>query len=145
GLLYIMFLSGLEIDMKDFRNNALKSTFLGLTGFLIPMVLGTLAGIYVLDFSVLTSVLLASLFASHTLITYPIVSKLGIAKNLAVNISVGSTLITNILSLLVLAVVVGMTTGELSRYFWLEMALSFTAFTLVIVYLFPKVGHWFFK
>jgi len=145
GLLYIMFLSGLEIDMKDFRNNALKSTFLGLFGFLIPMVLGTLMGVYVLDFSVLTSVLLASMFASHTLITYPIVSKLGIVKNLAVNISVGSTLITNILSLLVLAVVVGMTTGELSRFFWLEMALSFAAFTLVITYVFPLIGHWFLK
>jgi len=145
GLLYIMFLSGLEIDMKDFRNNALKSTFLGLVGFSIPMVLGTLVGIYALDYSVLTSVLLASMFASHTLITYPIVSKLGIVKNLAVNISVGSTLITNILSLLVLAVVVGMTSGELSRFFWLEMALSFAAFTLVITYVFPLVGRWFFK
>ena len=145
GLLYIMFLSGLEIDMKDFRNNALKSTFLGIVGFLIPMVLGTLMGVHLLDFSILTSVLLASMFASHTLITYPIVSKLGIVKNLAVNISVGSTLITNILSLLVLAVVVGVTTGELSRFFWLEMALSFAAFTLVIVYVFPLVGRWFLK
>jgi len=145
GLLYIMFLSGLEIDMKDFRANAYKSTFLGLTGFLIPMGLGTLAGIHLLDFSPMTSVLLASMFASHTLITYPIVSKLGIAKNLAVNLSVGSTLITNVLSLLVLAVVVGMTEGELGRYFWLEMALSFVAFTLVIVYVFPLIGRWFFK
>lgn len=145
GLLYIMFLSGLEIDMKDFRNNALKSTFLGLTGFMIPMILGTLLGIHVLDYSVMTSVLLASMFASHTLITYPIVSKLGIVKNLAVNISVGSTLITNILSLLVLAVVVGMATGELGRFFWLEMAVAFAAFTLVIIFLFPRVGRWFFK
>src|SRR5690606_30626844 len=91
GLLYIMFLSGLEIDMKDFRNNALKRTFLGLVGFATPMVLGTLVGLYALDYSLLTSVLLASMFASHTLITYPFVSKLGIVKNLAVNMSVGST------------------------------------------------------
>lgn len=145
GLLYIMFLAGLEIDMKDFRTNALKSTLLGLYGFLIPMILGTLAGVYILDYSVMTSVLLASMFASHTLITYPIVSKLGIAKNLAVNISVGSTLITNVLSLLVLAVIVGMSTGELSSFFWVIMAISFVTFTLVIVYVFPIVGRWFFK
>src|SRR5690606_32299333 len=145
GLLYIMFLAGLEIDMKDFRTNALKSTLLGLYGFLIPMILGTLAGVYILDYSVMTSVLLASMFASHTLITYPIVSKLGIAKNLAVNISVGSTLITNVLSLLVLAVIVGMSTGELSSFFWVTMAISFVTFTLVIVYVFPIVGRWFFK
>ncbi len=145
GLLYIMFLAGLEIDMNDFKTNALKSTLLGLYGFLIPMLFGTLTGIYILGFSPMTSVLLASMFASHTLITYPIVSKLGIAKNLAVNISVGSTLITNVLSLLVLAVVVGMNTGELNQYFWIIMAASFVAFTLVITYLFPLIGRWFFK
>lgn len=145
GLLYIMFLAGLEIDMKDFKTNALKSTLLGLYGFLVPMVLGTLVGIYLLDFSVMTAILTASMFASHTLITYPIVSKLGVTKDLAVNISVGSTLITNILSLLVLAVVVGMSTGDIDRNFWLVLATSFIAFTLVITYLFPIIGRWFFK
>src|SRR5690606_13697981 len=82
GLLYIMFLAGLEIDMKDFKTNAIKSTLLGLYGFLVPMVLGTLGAMYLLDFSFMTSVLLASMFASHTLITYPLVSKLGVTKDL---------------------------------------------------------------
>ncbi|MFW5886527.1 MAG: cation:proton antiporter, partial [Bacteroidota bacterium] len=59
GLLYIMFLAGLEIDMNDFKKNAGKSTLLGLYGFFIPMILGTLVGIYFLDFSIPTSVLLA--------------------------------------------------------------------------------------
>ncbi len=145
GLLYIMFLAGLEIDMNDFKANAVKSTLLGIYGFLIPMVLGILVGLYVLGFSPMTSVLLASMFASHTLITYPIVSKLGIAKNLAVNISVGSTLIANVLSLLVLAVVVGMTTGDMDHKFWIVLAVSFVAFTLVITYLFPIMARWFFK
>lgn len=145
GLLYIMFLAGLEIDMKDFKTNAIKSTLLGLYGFLVPMVLGTLAGVYILGFSFMTSVLLASMFASHTLITYPIVSKLGVTKDLSVNISVGSTLITNILSLLVLAVVVGMSTGDIDHNFWLVLAASFIAFTLVITFIFPIIGRWFFK
>lgn len=113
GLLYIMFLAGLEIDMNDFKNNATKSITLGLYGFFVPMILGTLTGYYLLKFSLMTSVLLSSMFASHTLITYPIVSKLGISKNRAVNISVGSTLITNTLALLILAVIVGMTSGEI--------------------------------
>src|SRR5690606_14005336 len=145
GLLYIMFLAGLEIDMKDFKSNAIKSTLLGLYGFLVPMIFGTLVGIYLLDFSFMTSVLLASMFASHTLITYPLVSKLGVTKDLSVNISVGSTLITNILSLLVLAVVVGMSSGDIDHNFWLVLAASFIAFTLVITFLFPIVGRWFFK
>ncbi len=145
GLLYIMFLAGLEIDIYDFKRNVLKSTLLGLYGFTIPMVLGTLTGIFVLHFSVITSVLLASMFASHTLITYPIVSKYGISKNLAVNTAVGSTLITNILALTVLAVIVGMTKGEINSMFWLRLTLSFAAFSLIIVYLFPLLSRWFFK
>lgn len=145
GLLYIMFLAGLEIDMNDFKKNAGKSTLLGLYGFFIPMILGTLVGIYFLDFSIPTSVLLASMFASHTLITYPIVSKLGISKNRAVNISVGSTLITNILALLVLAIIVGMSDGEINSYFWIRLVVSFIIFTLLIIFLFPIIARWFFK
>ncbi len=145
GLLYIMFQAGIEIDMADFKRNALKSTFLGLTSFVLPMILGTLTGIYILNFSFITSVLLASMFASHTLITYPIVSKLGITKNRAVNITVGSTLITNILALLVLAVVVGMTSGQIDQFFWLKLSGSFLLFTFVVLLVFPIIARWFFK
>ena len=145
GLLYVMFLAGLEIDMNDFRKNAGKSTILGLYGFIIPMIIGTLTGTLILKFSLLTSVLLASMFASHTLITYPIVSKLNITKNRAVNISVGSTLITNILALLVLAIIVGMSTDGIGKNYWLQMLFSFIAFTLIVVFIFPIIARWFFK
>lgn len=145
GLLYIMFQAGLEIDMNDFKKHALKSTMLGLYGFFIPMILGTILGVVLLGFSYPTSVLLASMFASHTLITYPIVSKLGITKNTAVNISVGSTLITNILALLVLAIIVGLSTGEINSAFWLQLLVSFIIFTLIITFIFPRIARWFFK
>lgn len=145
GLLYIMFQAGIEIDISDFKRNAFKSSFLGLTGFFIPMILGTLTGYYILNFTLITSVLMASMFASHTLITYPLVSKLGLAKNRAVNITVGSTLITNILALLVLAVVVGMTTGTINSWFWIKMVALFFTFTLVILVIFPLLARWFFK
>jgi Kef-type K+ transport system membrane component KefB/nucleotide-binding universal stress UspA family protein len=145
GLLYIMFLAGIEIDIADFKKNAFRSTFLGLTGFLFPMTIGTLTGYYILNFSFITSVLLASMFASHTLITYPIVSKLGITKNRAVNITVGSTLITNILALLVLAIVVGATKGEINQGFWIKLIISFIIFTSIISFGFPLIARWFFK
>ena len=87
GLLYIMFLAGLEIDMGDFKRNSLRSLTFGLYTFCVPMALGIVAGYYLLGFSWLTSVLLASMFASHTLIAYPIISKLGISKNNAVCIT----------------------------------------------------------
>lgn len=145
GLLYIMFLAGLEIDLGDFKKNSRKSLVFGLYTFLIPIILGVLAGIYVLGFPVPTSVLLASMFASHTLIAYPIVSKLGVAKNQAVNITVGGTMITDTLALLVLAVIVGMAEGEVTAEFWIRLSLSILVFGLIVLLLFPIIGRWFFK
>ncbi len=145
GLLYIMFLAGLEIDLVDFKKNSSKSLVFGLLTFSIPMTLGTLAGLYILKFSVLTSVLLASMFASHTLITYPIISKLGITKNRAVNITVGGTMITDTLALLVLAAIAGMATGEVNNAFWIRLSVAIIIFGLIIVLLFPIIGRWFFK
>ena len=145
GLLYIMFLAGLEIDLGDFKKNSRKSMVFGLFTFLIPMLLGILAGIYILQFSVLASVLLASMFASHTLIAYPAVSKLGVAKNKAVNITVGGTMITDTLALLTLAVVVGMSTGEINAQFWIRLGISILLFGLVVLLVFPIIGRWFFK
>ncbi|MGK6342597.1 cation:proton antiporter [Chryseobacterium sp. DT-3] len=145
GLLYIMFLAGLEIDMGDFKKNKWKSLTFGLYTFIVPFVLGYLGGYYLLHFSILTSILFASLFSSHTLIAYPLVSKLGIAKNKAVNITVGGTMITDILALLVLAVIVGMSQGDVGTEFWLKLSVSFIVFALIVLIVFPIIGRWFFK
>ena len=145
GLLYIMFLAGLEIDMGDFKKNKWKSLAFGIYTFAVPFALGYLGGYYLLNFSVITSILFASLFSSHTLISYPLVSKLGVAKNLAVNITVGGTMITDIMALLVLAACVGMAQGEVGQEFWMKLSLSILAFGLVVLVAFPIIGRWFFK
>lgn len=145
GLLYIMFLAGLEIDMGDFKKNSGKSLVFGMYTFLIPMGLGIFAGFYILHFSWETSVLLASMFASHTLIAYPIVSKLGITKDKSVTITVGGTMITDTLALLVLTVIVGMATGQTGNYFWARLGVSVILFALFVILVFPLVGRWFFK
>ncbi|PKP50720.1 MAG: sodium:proton antiporter [Bacteroidetes bacterium HGW-Bacteroidetes-11] len=145
GLLYIMFLAGLEIDLAEFKKNSNKSLVFGLYTFIIPMTLGTLSGLYILNLSVLASVLLASMFASHTLIAYPIIAKLGVTKNRAVNISIGGTMITDTLALLVLAVIVGMATGEVNQAFWTRLSISILVFGLIVMFLFPIIGRWFLK
>ena len=145
GLLYIMFLAGLEIDMGDFKKNSGKSLVFGMYTFLIPMILGTVVGLWVLDFSMETSVLLASMFASHTLIAYPIISKLGISKNNAVSITVGGTMITDMLALLVLTIIVGMATGNADNAFWIRLGVSIVIFALIVLLVFPFIGRWFFK
>ncbi len=145
GMLYIMFLSGLEIDITDFRRSRFMIGTFGLYTFIVPMALGIPLGMYVLGYSVPTSVLMASLFASHTLITYPMVSKMGIARNFAVRAAVGGTMITNTLALLVLAVIVGMVKGELTWLFVIRLVISTIIFLVLIWALYPLIGRWFFK
>lgn len=145
GLLYIMFLAGLEIDLIDFKKNSKKSLIFGMYTFLIPMALGIVAGLFLLDLGWATSILLASMFASHTLIAYPIISKMGVVKNRAVNITVGGTLITDTLALLVLAVIVGMSKGEVTLFFWSKLIISLIAFASVVMLVLPKIARWFLK
>ncbi|QCR23998.1 cation:proton antiporter [Pontibacter sp. SGAir0037] len=145
GLLYIMFLAGLEIDMNDFKKNRTKSLIFGGFTFAIPMVLGTVVSFFLLQFSLLSSVLLASMFASHTLLAYPIVSRLGVTKNRAVNITVGGTIITDTAALLVLAIITAATRGELGSEFWIRLCISLAIFSFIVLWGFPRFTRWFFK
>ncbi len=145
GLLYIMFLAGLEIDMADFKKNKYKSILFGLFTFSIPMTMGTLVSYYLLEYSILSSVLLASMFASHTLIAYPIVSKFGVIKNRAVNVAVGGTMITDTLTLLVLAIVVGIVKEGVGKEFWITLGISLAVFAFIVLVLIPIVARWFFR
>ncbi|MDR0206526.1 MAG: cation:proton antiporter [Bacteroidales bacterium] len=145
GLLYIMFLAGLEIDRTEFKKNSWKSLIFGFYTFAIPMGIGYLAGVYVLGFGMLSSILLASMFATHTLIAYPMISRMGVAKNRAVTITVGGTVITDTLALLVLAVVAGMATGDISEDFWYRLSISLVVFIAIVIFIYPFVIRWFFK
>lgn len=145
GLLYIMFLAGLEIDLAEFKKNKWKSMGFGAYTFFIPFTIGIAAAHFILDFNWLTSFLFASIFSSHTLISYPLVSKLGVVKNRAVNVTVGGTVITDIATLLVLAIVVGMTTGEVNAAFWTKLSVGIILFAAIVLFGFPIIARWFFK
>ncbi|MGL5272626.1 MAG: cation:proton antiporter [Phocaeicola sp.] len=145
GLLYIMFLAGLEIDLNEFIKNSRKSLTFGLLTFSIPMTLGILGGVYLLNMSLISSVLLASMFASHTLISYPIITRLGVKRNRAVTVTVGGTMITDTLALLLLAVIVGMSKGEVGVDFWVRLSVSVILFAATIWFVFPLIARLFFK
>lgn len=145
GLYYIMFLAGLEMDMVDFAKNRWRSLLLGVLSFLIPISLGIVANVWLLDYALATSVLLASMYASHTLVTYPIVIRYGIARQRSVSISVGGTAFTDTLTLLVLALVSGFYKGETGQLFVVWLALKTVAVGAFIIYCFPKIGRWFFR
>jgi Kef-type K+ transport system membrane component KefB len=119
GLLYIMFLAGLEIDFRDFQRNRNKSLVFGFLTFAIPLSIGTLSTLYVLNFPFNSALLLASMYATHTLISYPIVSRLGITKNEAVTITVGGTIITDTAALLLLSFkILRLNYPFLFHFFW---------------------------
>ncbi len=145
GLLYIMFLAGLEIDLAEFKKNKKKIIFFGLTTFILPLGIGSLACYYVLGYGMLSSLLLASMFSTHTLVSYPIASKYGVARGRAVTLTIGGTMITDILALLILAGIAGITKGEVSSGFWVQLSVSSLVFVGIVFYVFPVVIRWFFK
>lgn len=145
GLIYIMFTAGLEIDLEEFKKNRVKSLVFGLLTFIFPMLLGIPVAYYLLEFSFASSLLLASMFASHTLLAYPIASKYGIARIRSVTLSIGGTIITDILALLVLAAVTGMVKGEIGSAFWLRLGISTLIFGAIVFLVFPQIARWFFK
>lgn len=145
GLYYIMFLAGLEMDMEDFKKNKSKGVVFGLLTFIIPMVLGTWSSMELLGYGLTTSILLASMYASHTLVTYPIISRYGLSKLRSVNITIGGTVVTVTLALLILAIISGMFKGESDSLFWIMMGVKVTVLTLIIIFVFPLIGRIFFR
>lgn len=145
GLLYIMFVAGLEIDLNDFKKSRNKSIVFGLITFLVPLTIGAMACYYLLDYPLQSSILLASMFATHTLIAYPIASRLGITRNEAVTVTVGGTIITDTLALLILAVIAGSASGDLNYFFWIKLFISLLIFVAVVLWGFPKAARWFFR
>ena len=144
GLLFLMFMAGLETSLNDLKYNADKAAIFGIATFAVPMVLGTAAMLW-LNYSLLAAILVASCFASHTLLALPVVSKLGIMRSQAVTVTLGGTLITNILALLVLAIVVKAHQGNLTLGFWLFLIPSLCLYTFATLWGVPKVGRWFFR
>ncbi len=174
GVLYIMFLAGVDMDMDDFRQNRVKSLVFGLFTFFIPMILGVGTGYFLMDnifsqlvgdtaqitwssgelpsqatflkYVILSAVVLASMYASNTLIAYPIVSRLGVSRNRSITITIGGTMITTILSLLVLVISLEMVKqGSIDYLFWVEFAVSNILFAVFMFVLIPRIGRWFFK
>ncbi|WP_427874701.1 cation:proton antiporter [Flavobacterium sp. MMS24-S5] len=145
GLLYIMFIAGLELDMNEFKANRNKSLLFGFFTFILPLSIGFPVCFYLLKYDFNASFLTASMFATHTLVAYPIVSKLGIAKNQAVAITVGGTILTDTAVLIILAVIMGSSQGNLNQAFWVKLIISLAIFSAIMFLIIPRVAKWFFK
>lgn len=146
GLLYLMFLAGIEIDMYHLKKNIRKGAIFGLFTFVIPLAAGTAVAMSCLGLNAMASVLLASMFAAHTLIAYPIVSRLGLTKSSPVVIAIAGTIFTVLGSLMVLAGIAGTAaTGHFDITSLLKLFANLIIYCLVTLYIYPRLTRWFFK
>ena len=145
GLLYIMFIVGLELDLKEFKANQNKSVVFGIFTFIIPLAIGYPVMRYLLGYDVYASFLTASMFSTHTLVTYPIVSRMGVSKNQAVAITVGGTILTDTAVLIILAIIINSHEGAFELQFLLKLLISLIIFSSIVFFIIPKIAKWFFE
>lgn len=139
GMLYIMLQAGIEIDLNNFSQYRRQALFQGVLSFLLPFLLGLATSRWILGFEWNTSMLLGAMYGSHTLMTYPIVSRYGVQQQRSVNIVVGGTMLTITLSLLVLAALKGKLLSTTDTSFWWTFALRTAVFAVVVLQLFPFI------
>lgn len=146
GLYYIMFLASLEMNLQDVQKIKGRALALGLLSFAIPMAIGFGVNRAVLPgYAVAAAVLMAAMYASHTLISYPIVLRYGISRLPSVSIAVGGTIVADTLTLLVLAVVGGMFKEQVTGLYWLWLVVKVMLIGAGILIAFPAIGRWFFR
>ncbi|MGB3494123.1 MAG: cation:proton antiporter, partial [Elainellaceae cyanobacterium] len=144
GKIYLMFVAGLEIDLEQFRQTRNRSLTFGFATFLIPLIVGTLIG-QIFGFGLNTSVLLGSLLASHTLLGYPIVQRLGVVKNEAVTVTIGATIFTDIAALLVLAICISIHAGEFSAASLIIQLSVLAIYAVLVLFGFDWAGKEYFR
>ncbi|MFS8884895.1 cation:proton antiporter [Synechococcus sp. H70.2] len=144
GVVYLLFVAGLEIDLEQFRQTRNRSATFGVLTFAIPLTVGTAIG-RLFGFGWNAAILLGSLFASHTPLGYPIVSRYGLVRNEAVLVTIGGTIFTDIASLLVLAVCVGIHGGEFSLWSLVRLLGSLLLYAAAVLFGVDWLGQRFFR
>jgi len=144
GLIYLMFSAGLEVDFHQFMRVKGKSAVFGLLTFTIPQLFGMALG-FIVHIPLLGCILLGSAFASHTLLAFPILTRLGVTKNEAVAVTAGATILTDIGAFIILAIVLGAEGGKLEIGYFIKLLVLLIIFALAILFILPRLGKWFFQ
>ena len=145
GLLYIMFIAGLELDPEKLKISRKNSFVFGFFTFIIPFTLGMIISIYLLHLGFTASMLVSIMFSTHTLVAYPIVRKLGINRDASVLTAIGGTIITDTLVLIILSFITQRFSESQFAIQIIKIILFFGIYLIFIFYSFPKIARWFFK
>jgi Kef-type K+ transport system membrane component KefB/mannitol/fructose-specific phosphotransferase system IIA component (Ntr-type) len=144
GLVYLMFLAGVELDLQEFRRRRGRSALFGALTFALPLA-GALAASLLMGYPLRTAVLLGAIFATQTLVAYPLVLRYGILRNEAVTVTVGATIITDVAVLLVLAVIAASSAGSLDLGFWVGLLVPLGIVAATVLFGLPAATRWFFR
>ena len=145
GLLYIMFLAGLEMDLESVKKNSQRIVLFGLLTCLVPLLVTYFMAIWLLDYTSQASFLLGCIMASNTLITYPIISRYGLQRHSSVMLSVGSSMLSLFLALMMLAALAASYGEEAGFGFWVKFLLRFFGFCLVLAWAIPRLSRYFLR
>ncbi len=144
GKVYLMFVAGLEIDLSQFRKTRNRSLVFGFCTFIVPIITGIIIGRW-FGFGWNGSLLIGSLLASHTLLAYPIVRRLGVVQNEAVTVTIGATIFTDTAALVILAICVGINKGEFTALTLINQLVTLSLYCFVVLWGFDRVGKTFFQ
>lgn len=145
GLYYIMFLAALEMDMEGMKKNKSRLLIYGLLTCFIPFTLTYFMSIHLLHYSTKASLLLSCIMASNTLIAYPIVSRYGLQQKQSVTLSVGSSMLSLLIALVILAGLVASFGEHDGVLFWIFFAAKFAAYCGFMIFLIPRLTRWFLR
>ena len=145
GLLYIMFLAGLEMDLESVKRNSSRFLTFGLLTCLVPLALTFVMSAWLLDYSPTASFLLGCIMASNTLVAYPIISRYGLQRDPSVMLSVGSSMLSLFMALLMLAALAASYGEDAGVTFWLLFILKFILFLALSIWLIPILARYFLR
>ena len=145
GLVYLLFIVGVDLDLRQFISNPQDAALFGLASFTLPLIAGTAAGVFVLELDIWAAFLLAAVFSSHTLLAYPIIDKLELGKNDAVTSAFGGILFSDTLALVILVIVIAGFEGGLSIAIFAQVALFLAILFGGIWLVVPRIAKWFFR
>jgi Kef-type K+ transport system membrane component KefB len=145
GLLYLMFLAGIELDFNEFISHKFKSILYGFLLFFISNIIGLSTFYYILHYELVSSFLLSSAITSFTLVSYPIVSRLGLVKYKTMPITIGGLIVADLLSLFELVLIKTFQSNSFTSFFVIKLSLSLVFYIFILFYLYPKVTKWYFR
>lgn len=145
GLLYIMFLAGIEMDMEGLKKDSGKVTVFGLLTCFVPFILTYLSCVWYLGYPSLASLLLGCIMASNTLVAYPIVVRYGLQRSTVTTLSVGASMLSLLIALVVTAALVGSMSGDTGTLFWVMFFVKFVVWCIAMTWLIRHMTRWFLR